>query len=44
MTVLSYVVPAALMLALSWGVVKLTRMPICASLRLRRSPRSWSLA
>jgi hypothetical protein len=28
MTGLSYVVPAALVLALSWGVVKLTRMPI----------------
>lgn len=28
MTVLSYVVPAALVLALSWAAVKLTRMPI----------------
>jgi hypothetical protein len=28
MTVLSYVVPAALVLALAWGVIKLTRMPV----------------
>jgi ammonia channel protein AmtB len=27
MSVLSYIAPAAVVLALSWGIVKLTRMP-----------------